>query len=69
MVALLQLECDDKFHRADSIDLRVDSRCVSIDMVINDWTTFVCCNASLLALSARHERLRSTLAVTYAKSN
>ena len=65
MSALLALECAERFHKADSIAFRVDSRCVSIATEIRERTTFVCCSASLLELSARQDRLRRTLAVTF----
>lgn len=64
MAALLLDECDDKFHKAESIDLRVDSRWVSIATAINEATTLLFCNASLLGLSALQDKLRKTLAVT-----
>ncbi len=65
MSALFLLEWADRFHSADSSDLRVDSRVVSMATSASDRTTSACCSASLDDVSARQDKLRSTLPVTW----
>ena len=63
MAALLPFEWEEIFQRADSIDLSVDSRRVSMAAMMSDGAMADRSRASLLDESTRQERLRNKLAV------
>lgn len=63
--ALFSVECAERFHRAESMDFNVFSLLSIIAAFIKPVTVPTSRSMSLLVPSARHERFRSTLAVTW----